>query len=87
MGERWTRPPLVPREAPSTRWATWRFRLVALLLLALLVAGAVQAFRVLSGATSQDPGVDAAPAAPPSGSGAAPAPAVLGAGPDLSPPA
>jgi hypothetical protein len=62
--ERWTRPPLVPREqAPAWR-ATWRFRLVALLLLALLVAGAVQLFRVLSGATAQDPGVDAAPSAP-----------------------
>ena len=69
MGERWTRPPLVPREAPPAWRATWRFRLVALLLLALLVLGAVQAFRVLSGATAQDPGIGAAPA----GTGAPPA--------------
>jgi hypothetical protein len=62
--ERWTRPPLVPREPPPAWAATWRFRLVALLLLALLVAGAVQLFRVLSGATAQDPGIDAAPTAP-----------------------
>jgi hypothetical protein len=61
--ERWTRPPLVPREAPPSWRATWRFRLVGLLLLALLVAGAVQLYRALSGATAQDPGVGAAPAA------------------------
>ena len=61
MGERWTRPPLVPREAPPAWRATWRFRLAALLLLALLVLAAVQAFRVLSGATAQDPGIGAAP--------------------------
>ncbi len=61
MGERWTRPPLVPREAPPAWRATWRFRLVSLVVLALLVAGAVQLYRVLSGATAQDPGVEAAP--------------------------
>jgi hypothetical protein len=58
--ERWTSPPLVPREAPGAWRATWRFRLVALVLLALLVAGAVLLFRLLSGASAQDPGVDAA---------------------------
>ena len=62
MGERWTRPPLVPREAPPAWRATWRFRLVALLLLALVVAGGVQRFRYFSGATAQDPGIGAAPA-------------------------
>lgn len=57
--ESWVRPPLVPRE-PVPAWrAVWRFRLLALLLLALLVAGGVQAYRVLSGATAQDPGLDA----------------------------
>lgn len=60
-GEHWTRPPLVPREAPPAWHATWRYRLVALLVLALLVAGAVQLFRVLSGATAQDPGIGAHP--------------------------
>jgi hypothetical protein len=60
MGEHWSRPPLVGRERPPAWRATWRFRLVALLLLALLVAGAVQLFRVLSGATAQDPGIGAA---------------------------
>lgn len=60
MGERWVRPPVVARE-PAPAWrAVWRFRLIALLLLALLVAGGIQLFRVLSGATAQDPGVEAA---------------------------
>jgi len=54
-------PPLVAREAPPAWRARWRFRLIALLLLALLVAGGVQLFRVVSGATAQDPGVGAAP--------------------------
>lgn len=59
MAERWVRPPLVPRE-PAPAWiAVWRFRLIALLLLALLTAGGVQLYRVLSGATAQDPGLDA----------------------------
>ncbi len=59
MGEHWTRPPLVARERPPAWRATWRFRLAALLLLVLLVAATVQLYRVLSGATAQDPGVDA----------------------------
>lgn len=59
MTERWVRPPVVAREPPPAWRAAWRFRLLALLLLALLVAAGVQAFRVLSGATAQDPGVDA----------------------------
>jgi type VI secretion system protein ImpL len=60
VGERWTHPPVVAREEPPAWRARWRYRVVALLLLALLVAGAVQLFRVLSGATAQDPGVEAA---------------------------
>ena len=60
MREQWVRPPVVARE-PAPAWrATWRFRLIALLLLALLVAGGIQLFRVLSGATAQDPGLEAA---------------------------
>jgi hypothetical protein len=62
--EHWTHPPLVPREPPPAWRAAWRFRLVALLLLALLAAGTVQAVRVLTGATAQDPGIGAAPAPP-----------------------
>jgi hypothetical protein len=64
--EHWTRPPVVAREAPPAWRARWRFRLVALLLLALLAAAAVQAVRVLGGATAQDPGIgtDAAATGP-----------------------
>ena len=64
MGETWVRPPVVAREAPPPWRARWRFRLLALLLLALLVAAGFQLFRVLSGATAQDPGINAAPASP-----------------------
>ena len=62
MAERWVRPPVGAREAPPAWRARWRFRLLALLLLALLVAAGFQLFRVLSGATAQDPGINAAPA-------------------------
>jgi len=61
VAERWIRPPLVAREPPPPWRAAWRFRLVALLLLALVLLGAFQLYRVLSGATAQDPGVEAAP--------------------------
>jgi hypothetical protein len=54
----------VASEEPPAWRARWRFRLVALLLLALLVAGGIQAFRVLSGATAQDPGIGAMPPGP-----------------------
>lgn len=64
MREQWVRPPVVGREPGRTWPARWRFRLVALLLLALLVAGGVQAYRVLSGATAQDPGIGAAAQVP-----------------------
>ena len=53
------RPPVVAREAPSASIALWRFRLIALLVLALLVIGAVLVFRQVTGANSQDPGIDA----------------------------
>ncbi len=59
MAERYVRPPLVPRE-PTPAWiGVWRFRLVALVLLALLVYVCVQVFQVLTGATAQDPGIGA----------------------------
>ena len=60
MAERWVRPPLLAREAPSPALARWRFRLGALLLTALLVALVVLAQRALTGADAQDPGVEAA---------------------------
>ena len=53
------RPPVVAREAPPAWVALWRFRLLALLLLGLLVLGAVLLFRQLTGANAQDPGIDA----------------------------
>jgi len=59
VGERWVRPPVVAREAPPAWIALWRFRLLALLLLALLVLGAVALFRQVTGANAQDPGVGA----------------------------
>jgi cytochrome bd-type quinol oxidase subunit 1 len=59
VGERWVHPPVVAREAPPAWIALWRFRLLALLLLALLVVAAVAVFRQVTGANAQDPGVEA----------------------------
>ena len=59
MAESYVRPPLLAREAPPAWRAAWRFRLGALLVLGLLVLLAVVAFRQLTGATAQDPGIDA----------------------------
>lgn len=56
-------PPVVAREAPAPWIAAWRFRLLALVLLALLVFVAITVFRQLTGATGQDPGIGALPAA------------------------
>lgn len=65
MAERYVRPPLLARE-PAPAWiAVWRFRLVALLLVALLVVVGVLLFRQLTGANAQDPGVEALQAALP----------------------
>ena len=59
MAERWVRPPVVARE-PAPAWvAVWRFRLLALLVLALLVVVAIVLFRQFTGANAQDPGVGA----------------------------
>ena len=57
--ERWVRPPVVAREAAPAWIALWRFRLIALLVLALLVLAAVLVFRQVTGANAQDPGIDA----------------------------
>jgi hypothetical protein len=57
VGEQYVRPPLVAREAPPRWIAVWRFRVTALLLLALLVIVGYIAFEHLSGATAQDPGL------------------------------
>lgn len=57
--ERWVHPPVVAREAPPGWIAVWRFRLLALVLLALLVVVAVLVFRQVTGANAQDPGIDA----------------------------
>lgn len=59
MAERYVRPPLLARE-PAPAWrAVWRFRLLGLVALALLVLVAVLLFRELTGATAQDPGIGA----------------------------
>jgi hypothetical protein len=61
MGERWVSPPLVPRE-PAPAWvAVWRFRLFALVILALVVLATVLVYRHFAGANAQDPGVGALP--------------------------
>ncbi len=63
MAERYVRPPLVAHE-PTPRWvAVWRFRLLALAVLAVLVVGAVLLYRQVTGANAQDPGLEAARAA------------------------
>jgi len=60
MGEIYVRPPLVPHE-PTPAWlVTWRFRLVALVLMAVVVLLGYWAFQYFSGATDQDPGIGAA---------------------------
>lgn len=47
---------------PAPVWvAVWRFRLLSLLLLGLLVVGGVLAFRQVTGASAQDPGIGAPP--------------------------
>jgi hypothetical protein len=55
-------PPVVAREAPAPWIAAWRFRLLALVLLALVVLVAITVFRQFTGATAQDPGIGALPA-------------------------
>ena len=59
MGEQYVRPPLLAAEPPPAWIAVWRFRLLALVLLALAVLATVLVYRQLSGANDQDPGVGA----------------------------
>ena len=60
FSDSYVRPPLVAREATPPWVALWRFRLVILLVLGALVLIGFLAFRQLSGANAQDPGVGAA---------------------------
>jgi hypothetical protein len=55
--EQYVRPALVAREAPSTAFARWRFRLLAVVVLVLLVALVVLAFVTFSGVGAEDPGL------------------------------
>ncbi|MCW2600586.1 MAG: hypothetical protein JWM02_2415 [Frankiales bacterium] len=55
--EDYVRPPLVARELPSTTLAIWRFRVGALLLLALLTLAVTLLFLHFSGVTAEDPGL------------------------------
>ncbi len=59
--EHYVRPPLVAREAPAAWRAVWPFRVVVLVLLALLTLGLVYAFSALNDTASQDPGLNASP--------------------------
>lgn len=59
MTERYVRPPLLARE-PAPAWrAVWRFRLLGIVVMALLLLGAFLAFQALSETTTQDPGLNA----------------------------
>ena len=60
MSERWVHPPVLAREAAPAWIATWRFRVVALMLLTVVVVLAVLAFAQLSGLTAEDPGLGGA---------------------------
>jgi uncharacterized membrane protein (DUF485 family) len=57
--EHWTSPPLVGREAPPAWHAVWRYRAVAIVLLAVFVWLLYLVYQQLSGANDQDPGVEA----------------------------
>ncbi|HVE74491.1 MAG TPA: hypothetical protein VNA30_05295 [Mycobacteriales bacterium] len=65
MPETWTHPPVLAREAPAAWRAVWRFRIAALLLLAVMVLLAILLIRYLTGATAQDPDVNASAPRPP----------------------
>ena len=56
--ESWVRPPVVARELPSAALARWRYRVVALVLLALVVLLFVGLFLRFSNITGgEDPGL------------------------------
>lgn len=59
MTERYVRPPLTAQE-PAPAWrAVWRFRLLGVILVALLLLVGVLVFRSFTDATAQDPGLNA----------------------------
>lgn len=57
--ERWTSPPVVAREAPPAWIAVWRFRLLALALLAVFVWVLYLVVQRVNGANAQDPDFEA----------------------------
>ncbi len=57
MGEGYVRPPLVGAEPGSRRAAVWRFRLVALVLVAALAALVIWVIRAVQPSEPQDPGI------------------------------
>ena len=59
VAERYVRPVLLAREAPPAWLGVWRFRLVAFVAISLLVLVAILLFRQFTGATEQDPGLEA----------------------------
>jgi cytochrome bd-type quinol oxidase subunit 1 len=64
VAETWVRPPLLGREAPPAWLALWRFRLVMGVLLVVLVLLLLAAYRQITGASAQDPGVSDTPDLP-----------------------
>lgn len=60
MRETWVRPPVVAVEPPNPRIAVWRYRLVGLLLLAVLAVLAGWLFLRISGVAAEDPGLGGA---------------------------
>lgn len=57
--ERYVRPPLLATEATPAWVVRWRFRLLALVVIGVLLILAVLLFRQLTGASAQDPGLGA----------------------------
>lgn len=64
MREHYVRPPLLAREAPPSWRRALPYRLASLLVLALVLLACLLVFRALTGATVQDPGVEALTALP-----------------------
>ena len=56
MRETYVRPPLIAREAPTYKLAIWRYRIIALLVLLVLIIAVGYAFLKISGYGSEDPG-------------------------------
>lgn len=60
MSEDYVRPPIVPHEPGSAAGATWRFRIGAVLVLALIVYVLAKLFLRFSGIGTEDPGLGGA---------------------------